>query len=67
MAENTARFCPVCKEGMEFISRYLVWRWAQRGLFVLNQLVKHYPLKFGEFTWMRKSGDVYVDRPAYRG
>jgi hypothetical protein len=67
MTENTARFCPVCKEGMEFISRYFVWRCAQHGLFVHNQLEPHEQIKIGEITWMRKSGDVYVDRPAYHG
>jgi hypothetical protein len=65
MEENTARFCPVCKEEMEFIPRYYIWRCAEHGLFLHNHLEPHQQIKIGEFTWMRKSGEIYVDRPAY--
>ena len=67
MEENTARFCPVCKGEMEFIPRYYIWRCAEHGLLQHHQLEPHEQMKIGEFTWMRKSGDVYVDRPAYHG
>jgi len=67
MEEDTVRFCPVCKAEMEFIPRYYIWRCAEHGLFVHTQLEPHEQIKIGEFTWMRKSGETYVDRPAYRG
>jgi len=51
---------------MEFIPRYYIWRCAEHGLFVHNQLEPHEQIKIGEFTWMRKNGETYVDRPAYR-
>jgi hypothetical protein len=52
---------------MEFIPRYYIWRCAEHGLLQHHQLEPHEQMKIGEFTWMRKSGDVYVDRPAYHG
>jgi hypothetical protein len=67
MEENTVRFCPVCKEEMECIPRHYIWRCAEHGLFLHNYLEPHEQIKIGEFTWMRKSGDVFVDRPAYHG
>ena len=67
MAEDKVRFCPVCTEAMELIPRYYIWRCAEHGLFMHNQLEPHEQIKIGEFTWMRKSGETYVDRPAYRG
>jgi hypothetical protein len=51
---------------MEFIQRYYIWRCPEHGLFLHNQLQPHEQIKIGEFTWMRKGGDIYVDRPAYR-
>jgi hypothetical protein len=67
MAEHETRFCPICKEAMEFIARYYVWRCQAHGLFLDSQLEPHEQIKIGEFTWMRKGGDIYVDRPAYHG
>jgi hypothetical protein len=67
MAEDKSRFCPVCPEAMEFIPHYYIWRCAGHGLFIDNQLEPHEQIMIGEFTWMRKSGETYVDRPAYRG
>jgi predicted amidophosphoribosyltransferase len=61
------RFCPVCQAEMEFIMRYYIWRCAEHGLFQHQQLEPHERIKIGEFTWMRKNGEVYVDRPAYPG
>jgi hypothetical protein len=52
---------------MEFIQRYYIWRCQEHGLFLDSQLQPHEQIKIGEFTWMRKSGDIYVDRPAYPG
>jgi len=52
---------------MEFIPRYYIWRCAEHGLFQHHQLEPHEQMKIGEFTWMRKSGETYVDRPAYPG
>lgn len=66
MPGDEARFCPVCQASMEFIARYYIWRCAQHGLFVHSQLEPHEQIKIGEFTWMRKNGEIYVDRPAYR-
>jgi len=37
------------------------------GLFQDHRLEPHEQMKIGEFTWMRKSGETYVDRPAYHG
>jgi hypothetical protein len=65
MGEHDTRFCPVCKATMEFIPRYYIWRCQEHGLFLYDQLEPHEQIKIGEFTWMRKSGDIYVDRPAY--
>jgi hypothetical protein len=65
MAENDRRFCPVCKAAMEFMPRHYIWRCAEHGLFLHQQLEPHEQIKIGEFTWMRKSGDTYIDRPAY--
>ena len=31
------------------------------------QLEPHEQIKIGEFTWLRKNGETYVDRPAYPG
>jgi hypothetical protein len=59
------RFCPICKEEMELLQRYYIWRCSEHGLFQHHQLEPHEQIKIGEFTWMRKSGDIYVDRPAY--
>ena len=67
MTEHNTRFCPVCRGAMECIPHYYIWRCAEHGLFVHNQLELHEQIKIGEFTWMRKSGETYVDRPAYRG
>ena len=67
MTENNARFCPVCRGAIEFIARYHIWRCAEHGLFVHHQLEPHEQIKIGEFTWMRKSGETCVDRPAHRG
>jgi hypothetical protein len=67
MDEKLTRLCPVCRGGMEFMARYYIWRCAEHGLFLDNQLDPHDHIKIGEFTWMRKSGKIYVDRPAYRG
>jgi hypothetical protein len=67
MGEYDTRFCPVCKAAMEFIPRHYIWRCTKHGLFLHHQLEPHEQIKIGEFTWMRKSGDTYVDRPAYRG
>ena len=58
MEENTVRFCPVCKEEMEWIPRYYIWRCAEHGLFLHTYLEPHEQLKIGEFTWMRKSGEI---------
>jgi predicted amidophosphoribosyltransferase len=66
MAEYDKRFCPVCQAAMEFIARYYVWRCAAHGLFHHHQLEPHEQIKIGEFTWLRKNGETYVDRPAYR-
>lgn len=65
--DSDARFCPVCKGQMEFLQRYYIWRCAEHGLFLHNQLQPHERIQIGEYTWMRKSGDIYVDRPAYPG
>jgi hypothetical protein len=67
MTENNTRFCPVCRGAIEFIPRYYIWRCAEHGLFVHNQLKPHEQIEIGGFTWMRKSGETYVNRPAYRG
>jgi hypothetical protein len=67
MAECDKRFCPVCQAAMEFIARYYVWRCVEHGLFHHYQLEPHEQIKIGEFTWMRKNGETYVDRPAYPG
>jgi hypothetical protein len=50
---------------MEFLARYYIWRCAEHGLFIHNQLEPHEQIKIGEFTWMRKNGETYVDRPLY--
>jgi hypothetical protein len=52
---------------MEFIARYYVWRCTEHGLFHHHQLEPHEQIKIGEFTWLRKNGETYVDRPAYPG
>jgi ribosomal protein L37AE/L43A len=65
MAENDAYYCPVCRAKMEFLSRYYIWRCQEHGLFLHSQLQPHEQIKIGEFTWMRKDGEIYVDRPAY--
>ncbi len=67
MDGNEVRFCPICKTEMEFINRYYLWRCAEHGLFQHHQLEPHAQIKIGEFTWMRKSGDIFVDRPSYHG
>ena len=67
MVENEARFCPICRGAMEFLARYYIWRCAEHWLFVHNQLQPHEQIKIGEFTWMRKNGETYVDRPLYHG
>jgi len=67
MDGNEARFCPVCKAEMLFIGRYYIWRCAEHGLFQHHQLQPQEQIKIGEFTWMRKGGDIFVDRPPYRG
>ena len=67
MNGNEARFCPVCKAEMFFIDAYYIWRCAKHGLFQHYQLQPHEEIKIGEFTWMRKGGDIFVSRPAYHG
>lgn len=67
MVENEARYCPICRGAMEFLARYYIWRCAEHGLFLHNQLEPHEQIKIGEFTWMRKNGETYVDRPVYHG
>jgi hypothetical protein len=67
MAEYNTRFCPICRGAMEFIRRRYICRCAEHGLFQDHQLEPHEQMKIGEFTWMRKSGETYVDRPAYHG
>lgn len=67
MGENEVRYCPVCTAAMEFIARYYLWRCQAHGLFQHHQLEPHAEIKVGEFTWMRKNGEMYVNRPAYRG
>ncbi len=67
MAEYDNRFCPVCQAAMEYIARYYVWRCPEHGLFHHHQLEPHEQIKIGEFTWIRKNGETYVDRPAYPG
>ena len=67
MAEYDKRYCPVCQAAMELIARYYVWRWSEHGLFHHHQLEPHEQIKIGEFTWMRKSGETYIDRPVYPG
>ncbi len=67
MVENEPRFCPICRGAMEFLPRYYIWRCTEHGLFVHNQLEPHEQIKIGEFTWMRKNGETYVDRPVYHG
>jgi hypothetical protein len=52
---------------MEFIPRYYICRCAEHELFQDHQLEPHEQMKIGEFTWMRKSGETYVHRPAYHG
>jgi len=51
---------------MEFIARYYLWRCPEHGFFQQQHLEPHEEIKVGEFTWMRKSGEMYVNRPAYR-
>ena len=41
MAENEARFCPICRGEMEFLPRYYIWRYTAHGLFLHNQLEPH--------------------------
>lgn len=67
MDGNEVRHCPVCTAEMEFIQRYYIWRCVEHGLFLNSQLEPHAEIKIGEFTWMRKNGEVYVNRPAYHG
>jgi hypothetical protein len=67
MAEYDERFCPICQAAMELIARYYVWRCSEHGLFHHHQLEPHEQIKIGEFTWMRKNGETYIDRPAYPG
>jgi hypothetical protein len=67
MGEYDTRFCPVCKAAMQFITRHDIGRCTEHGLFIHRQLEPYEQIKIGEFTWVRKSGDVYVDRPASRG
>jgi predicted amidophosphoribosyltransferase len=67
MAEFDTLFCPVCKADMEFVARHYIWRCTEHGLFHHYQLEPQEQIKIGEFTWMRKNGETYVDRPAYPG
>lgn len=67
MAEYDTRFCPVCKAAMDFVARHYIWRCTEHGLFHHYQLEPQEQIKIGEFTWMRKNGETYVDRPAYPG
>ncbi len=67
MNGNATRFCPVCKAQMVFIDPYYIWRCPEHGLFQPYQLEPHDQIKIGEFTWMHKGGEIFVDRPAYHG
>jgi hypothetical protein len=50
---------------MDVIARYAIWRCADHGLVLDDQLKPHEQMR--EFPWRRNSGEISADRPAYRG
>jgi hypothetical protein len=65
MAGRDRRCCPVCTAAMDVIARYAIWRCADHGLVLDDQLKPHEQMR--EFPWRRNSGEISADRPAYRG